>query len=345
MKVGLVGFAGSGKSTVFHWLTGVKPDPGKALMGQSGNAKIPDPRLDLLSARFKPKKTTFTDLDFLDTQGVLATERRDNPRRLGVFRVADGLLVVLNGFNEADPADQLRRFREEVMFADLEIVSNRVTKLEDQLKKPRPAKQRDQDQLELDLLKRIATAFEQNVSPAKLGLKEEEEKAIRSFQLLTLKPELVLLNLGEDRLKDPVPADLLTLAPNTIKAPARLELELGELSPEDREMMMQEYGVTGSTRDGVLRSIFSAMGMQVFFTVGEDECRSWGMPKGADAVIGASQIHTDLAKSFVRAEVVGYDDFVRVGSMKEAKTHGVYRLEGKTYIVQDGDIMHILAGK
>jgi ribosome-binding ATPase len=345
MKVGLVGFAGSGKSTVFQWLTGVKPDPAKALMGQSGNAKIPDPRLDLLSARFKPKKTTFTDLDFLDTQGVDATERRDNPRRLGVFRVADGLLVVLNGFNEPDPAGQLRRFREELMFADLEIVSNRIKKLEDQLKKPRPAKQREADQMELDLLQRIATAFEQNVSPALLGLKEEEEKAIRSFQLLTLKPELVLYNLGEDRLKQPVPADLLALAPSVLQAPARLELELGELSPEDREMMMQEYGVKESGRDELLRTIFSAMGMQVFFTVGEDECRAWGMPRGADAVVGASQIHTDLAKGFVRAEVVSYADFQRVGSMKEAKTHGVYRLEGKTYIVQDGDIMHILAGK
>ncbi len=345
MKVGLVGFAGSGKSTVFQWLTGVKPDPAKALMGQSGNAKIADARLDWLSAKFHPKKTTFTDLDFLDTQGVDAAERRDNPRRLGVFRVADGLLVVLNGFGESDPAGQLRRFREELMFADLEIVSNRIDRLQDQLKKPRPAKQKEQDQLELALLQRIASAFEQNISPTKLGLKEEEEKAIRSFQLLTLKPELVLLNIGDDRLKQPVPADLLALAPNTLQAPARLELELGELAPEDREMMMQEYGVKGSARDDVLRSIFYAMGMQVFFTVGEDECRAWSMPKGADAVIGASQIHTDLAKGFVRAEVVSYADFQRVGSMKEAKTHGVYRLEGKTYIVQDGDIMHILAGK
>ena len=195
------------------------------------------------------------------------------------------------------------------MFADLEIVSNRIDRLQDQLKKPRPAKQKEQDQLELALLQRIATAFEQNISPTKLGLKEEEEKAIRSFQLLTLKPELVLLNIGDDRLKQPVPADLLALAPNTLQAPAHLELELGELAPEDREMMMQEYGVKGSAHDDVLRSIFYAMGMQVFFTVGEDECRAWSMPKGADAVIGASQIHTDLAKGFVRAEVVSYADF------------------------------------
>jgi ribosome-binding ATPase YchF (GTP1/OBG family) len=345
MKVGLVGFAGSGKSTVFHWLTGVRPDPAKALQGQSGNAKIHDARLDWLSAQFNPKKTTPADLDFLDTQGVLATERRDNPRRLGVFRVADGLLVVLNGFNEPDLAGQLRRFREEMLFADLEIITNRIGKLEDQLKKPRPAKQREQDQLELSLLQRVAAAFEQNVSPRQLGLKDEEEKAIRSFQLLTLKPELVLVNIGDDRIKEPLPADLLALTPNTLKAPARLELELEELSPEDREMMTQEYGLTGSVREEALRTIFYAMGMQVFFTVGEDECRAWPMPKGADAVVGAGQIHTDLAKGFVRAEVVAYDDFRRVGSMKEAKTHGIYRLEGKTYVVKDGDIMHILSNK
>lgn len=345
MKVGLVGFAGSGKSTVFQWLTGVKPDPAKALMGQSGNAKIPDARLDWLSAHFKPKKTTPATLDFLDTQGVLASERRDNPRRLGVFRVADGLVVVLNGFSEGDPAGQLRRFREEAMFADLEIVTNRISRLEDLLKKARPAKQKEQDQAELDLLRRIAATFEAGQSPAGMGLREDEEKLIRSFQLLTLKPELALLNISDDKLKTPLPAELLALAPNAIKAPAKLELELEELSPEDREMMTAEYGLSGSVKDETLRTIFAAMGMQVFFTVGEDECRAWPMPKGGDAVLGAGQIHTDLAHGFVRAEVVTYDDFKRFGSMKEAKTHGVYRLEGKTYSVQDGDIMHILAGK
>ena len=152
MKVGIVGYAGSGKSTVFQWLTGAKPDPAKAQMGQTGVAKVPDPRLDLLSARFQPKKTTPTALDFLDTPGLMPDERRDNPRRLGILRESNGLLVVLNGFSEADLAGQLRRFREELMFADLEIVTNRIGRLEDQLKKPRPAKQKEQDQLELGLL-------------------------------------------------------------------------------------------------------------------------------------------------------------------------------------------------
>jgi len=342
MKVGIAGFAGSGKSTVFHWLTGVKPDPAASQRGQLGMAEIADERLDWLSNLFRPKKTTPVKLEFLDTPGLLATERRDNPRRLGIMRDANGLLIILDGFSGGDPADELRRFREELLFADLEIVSNRIGRLEDQAKKPRPAKQREADQEELNLLQRIATGFEQGRNPAMLGLKEDEEKSIRSFQLLTLKPELVLLNIGDNRVGKPLPAELLQIAANAIQAPAKLELELQDLSEDDRQMFMQDLGLTGFSRLGVLRAIYSAMGQIVFFTVGEDECRAWGLRKDADAVEGAAQIHTDLGHGFVRAEVVGYEDFRRVGSMKEAKTHGVYRLEGKTYSVQDGDIMHIL---
>jgi ribosome-binding ATPase YchF (GTP1/OBG family) len=249
---------------------------------------------------------------------------------------------VLNGFSGGDLVNELCRFREELVFADLEIVTNRIGRLEDQLGKPRPAKQKEADQAELDLLRRIFQAFENNQSPAGLGLKPEEEKAIRSFQLLTLKPELVLVAIGDDRIGKPVPEELLKLVPSAIQAPAKLELELLDLPEEDRAVFMQDLGLSEFLRDEILRTIFDAMGQIVFFTVGEDECRAWGLPKGADAVEGAGQIHTDLARGFVRAEVVGYDDFVRVGSMKEAKHHGVYRLEGKTYVVQDGDIMHIL---
>lgn len=343
MKIGLVGFSGSGKSTVFHWLTGVKPDPAKMQTGQSGNAKVPDPRLDWLAAKFQPRKTTPAAIDFLDTPGLLATERRDNPRRLGILREATGLVVVLNGFAEADYAGQLRRFREELVFADLEIVSNRIGKLAEQLKKPKPAKQKEADQAEHDLLVRIAAALEGGQSPASLGLRDDEEKAIRSFQLLTLKAELALVNVGDDRVNQHLPDDLLSLSPAAVQAPARLELELAELAEEDRRAFMQDLGLADLVRDEVLRRIMAGMGQIVFFTVGEDECRAWPIPKGADAVSGAGEIHTDLARGFVRAEVVSYADFQRTGSMKEAKNQGVYRLEGKTYVVHDGDIMHILA--
>jgi ribosome-binding ATPase YchF (GTP1/OBG family) len=344
MKIGIAGFAGSGKSTVFHWLTGVKPDPAASQRGQVGIAKLPDERLDWLSDLFHPKKMTPATIEFLDTPGLLSPdERRDNPRRLAIVREAGGLLVVLSGFSGGDLAAELRRFREELLFADLEIVSNRISRLEDQTKKPKPGKEREADQNELALLKRVVAAFEQGQPASALGLKEEEEKAIRSFQLLTLKPELVLVNIGDDRIGKSLPPELLQLAPSAFAAPVKLELELEDLAEEDRQAFMSDLGLTAFQRDTTLRTTYAAMGQIVFFTVGEDECRAWGLPRGATSVEGAGQIHTDLAKGFVRAEVVSYADFHRVGSMKEAKHHGVYRLEGKTYIVQDGDIMHILS--
>jgi ribosome-binding ATPase YchF (GTP1/OBG family) len=343
MKVGIAGFAGSGKSTVFHWLTGVKPDPAASQRGQIGMAKLSDERLEWLSAHFRPKKTTPATIEFLDTPGLMPTERRDNPRRLGILREAGGLVIVLNGFAGGDLAAELRHFREELLFADLEIVMNRVSRLEEGMRKPRPAKEREAEQNELALCRRVVSAFEQGQPASALGLKEEEEKGLRSFQLLTLKPELAFVNVGDDRAGKPLPPELLQLAPTAIAAPAKLEMELQELSAEDRQVFMAELGLTEFSRDAILRTIYRGMGRIVFFTVGEDECRAWGLPLGATSVEGAAQIHTDLAKGFVRAEVVTYDDFCKVGSMKEAKQHGVYRLEGKTYIVQDGDIMHILA--
>jgi ribosome-binding ATPase YchF (GTP1/OBG family) len=342
-KIGLVGFSSSGKSTVFRWLTGVAPDPARVQQGQTGMAKLPDPRLDRLSGMFKPKKTTPAEIAFLDTPGLDTAERRDNPRRLGVLRESNGLVVVLNGYSGGDLAKELRHFREEIAFADLEIVTNRVSKIEANLRKPRPAKEKEIDLHEQAVLQRLIAALESGQPPAQIGLKPDEELAIRSFQLLTLKPEIVLVNQGDALVGQPLPVTLLALAPNALAAPARLEVELGELSPEDRETFAADLGITGSSRDATLRGIFAAMNRLVFFTVGEDECRAWPLPRGADAVEGAGSIHTDFAKRFVRAEVVGYEDFLRAGGMKEAKSLGVYRLEGKTYVVQDGDIMHILA--
>src|SRR5262249_33394785 len=174
MKVGIAGFSGSGKSTVFHWLTGVKPDPAASQRGQVGMARVPDERLDWLSAHFHPKKTTAATIEFLDTPGLLPTERRDNPRRLAIMRDAGGLLIVLSGFGGSDWAGELRRFREEILFADLEIITNRISRLVEQQKKPRPPKQREAEQEELTLLQRIATALEQGQSVASLSLKADE---------------------------------------------------------------------------------------------------------------------------------------------------------------------------
>lgn len=345
MKVGLVGFSGGGKSTVFEWLTGAKPNPAKVLQeGQVGVAHVPDERVDWLSNHFKPKKTTYATLELVDTPGLIAAERKDNPKRLNILRTADGLLVVLTGFS-GDPVQEYKNFQSELLFADLEIITNRLDKLETQLKKPRPAKERDADLREQELLKRIVTALEAGQSAMSLGLNEEQEKAIRSFQLFTLKQEMVFLNIADDRIgKDP-PAELLKLCPKVVQAPVKLELELAELPEADRAAFMQDLGLKEFSRARLIREIFYGMGRIVFLTVGEDECRAWPIMTGMNAVTSAAQIHTDLAEGFVRAEVVPFEDFKKHGSMKECKAKGVYRLESKTYVVKDGDIMHVLANK
>src|SRR5437868_2443312 len=306
MKIGIAGVSGSGKSTVFHWLTGDAPDHSRAQFGQVGNPAVPDPRLDFLSGLFKPKKTPQARMEMLDTPGLHPTERKDNPRRLGIMRDANGLMVILDGYSGGSLTDELRRFRDELIFADLEIVSNRIDKLKDLGKKTKPAKQREAEEAESALLQRVAGVLEKGDGAAAAHLRPDEEKTIRSFQLLTLKPELIFVNIGEDRIGKPLPEELLKVAPTAIQAPAKLEMELAELSDEDRQAFMQDLNLTDFSKDETLQKVFHGMNQIVFFTVGEDECRAWALPKGSTAQQGAGQIHTDLEHGFVRAEVVSY---------------------------------------
>jgi len=344
MKVGLVGYSGSGKTTVFKWLTGVEPDPSKIQQGQTGMAHVPDERLAKMVVKFKPKKTKYAEVAFLDTPGLNLTERKDNPRRLAILREANGLVVVLDGFSATNLAEQLTKFREELIFADLEIVMNRIERLQSQMKKTKPLKEREQDEAELATLKRITECLESGKTTTTLGLRPEEEKLIRAFQLLTLKPETVFVNRGDGNFNDPLPADLLALAPKAASAPVKLEHELVELDEETRTAFMADLGLTGFSRERVLRDLFYGMGRIVFFTVGEDECRSWAIDGGIPSVEAAGAIHTDLSKGFIRAEVMSYEDFLKANyEEKNCKASGTFRLESKDYIVKDGDIMHIRA--
>src|SRR5438270_2286406 len=264
MKMGSVGFSGTGKSTVFEWLTGEKPDPAKVQQGQTAMADVPDERLAKIAAIIKPKKTTYTKVAVLDTPGLMIGEQKDNARRLGVIREANGMVIVLDGFSRTDFAEQLKKFREELLFADLEVVSNRVPKIESGLKKAKPAKEREADEVELALLRRIVAAFEAGTPASAQHLTADEEKAVRSFQLLTLKPEIVFVNRGDSGFNDPLPADLLTLDPNAIQAPVKLEMELAALGEEDRKTFMEELGITEFRRDATIRAMFYGVGRIVF---------------------------------------------------------------------------------
>ncbi|MDB5351183.1 MAG: putative GTPase, probable translation factor [Planctomycetota bacterium] len=334
MRAGLVGFAGSGKSTLFHLLTGATPDPGKVHSGQVGIATLADPRLDFLAAMHKPKKITSATVEILDTPGLMPGSHGDNPQRLALIREGDALLIVLGAFSGNDPAADLTAFREELFYADLSVVTNRVERLEANVKKPRP----DREILakELELVKRVLTALEAGQTIASLGLNDEDKKPMRSFGLLTDKPQVVIVNSPQG---EPVPEKVQALAPGALAIDAKLELELAQLDPAERAVFMEEMGITDLGRDRIIREAYHGVGIITFFTAGEPEVRGWNVERGGTAVDAAGKIHTDLARGFIRAEVTAYDDLATAGSVKEAKARNMQRLEGKDYIVKDGDIM------
>jgi ribosome-binding ATPase len=335
MRVGIVGFAGSGKSTLFQLLTGTKPDPSKIHAGQVGVATLSDPRLDYLAALHKPKKVTPATVEFLDTPGLLAGSHADNPQRLALIREGDALLIVLNGFTAGDPATQLGAFRDEMLFADLGVVTSRVERLETSVKKARP--DRELAQKELEIVKRVQTTLEEGKSVATLLLSADDKKPLRSFGLLTDKPHVALLNtLQGQGISDP----LRTLAPEALAIDAKLELELTQLEPDERAAFMADLGVTELGRDRIIRQAYDAVGIITYFTAGEPEVRGWNLERGSNAVEAAGKIHTDLAKGFIRAEVTAFDDLQQAGSVKEAKAKHLQRLEGKEYIVKDGDVIY-----
>jgi GTP-binding protein YchF len=339
MRVGLVGFAGSGKSTLFQLLTGATPDPGKVHSGQVGIATLSDPRLDFLAAMHKPKKITPANVEMLDTPGLMPGTHGDNPQRLALIREGDALLIVLGAFSGGDPAADLASFRDELLFADLSVVTNRAERLEASVKKPRP--DREQQLKELALVKRVLAALDSGQSVASLELSDEEKKPMRSFGLLTDKPQVVLVNTiqGEE-----IPASLLAPAPDALAIDAKLELELSQLDPEERAAFMADMEIREFGRDRIIRKAYDAVGIITFFTAGEPEVRGWNLERGGSAVDAAGKIHTDLAKGFIRAEVTAFDDLATAGSVKEVKARGLQRLEGKDYVVKDGDVVYFRSG-
>ncbi|CAN5792591.1 redox-regulated ATPase YchF [soil metagenome] len=335
MRAGLAGFSGSGKSTLFELLSGDKSDPGKVHSGQLGMAELNDSRLDFLADLHRPKKITKARLELLDTPGLMPGSHGDNPQRLALIRNGEALLVVLGAFAGQDPVADLLAFRDELTFADLSVITKRIETLEANIKKPRP--DREEMIQELELLRRVLAALEAGQTVASLGLTEEEKKPMRSFGLLTEKAQVVVLNAPQG---EAIPEAIRQANPDTLAIDAQMELELQQMEPEERVAFMQELGITELGRDRIIRAAYDAVGIITFFTAGDPEVRGWNVEQGASAVEAAGKIHTDLARGFIRAEVTAFDDLKRVGSVKEAKAQNLQRLEGKDYIVKDGDVMY-----
>jgi hypothetical protein len=367
MQTAIIGLAGSGKTTVFNTLTRGHAETGGygGVTLNVGVVKVPDDRLDRLAAIFKPKKVVQADVTYVDlpapppsTEGHVGTEElpADHLARL---RDSDALLHVVRAFEDpahphpdgsVDPSRDLERLDLEFILADLSMTERRLERLSGSGRHGSPA-ERESNEREEVILRRLHEALEAGKPIRDIELDVDEEKAIRGFRFLTQKPVLVLLNVGE--------ADLAGAADRVAAVgagydhrhamidslSARIEMELGELEPDEAAVFMEELGIAGSGLDRVIALTYRLLGLISFLTAGPDEVRAWPIPDGSNAVDAAAAIHTDLAKGFIRAETVSYDDLLTLGSMAEARKAGKLRSEGKTYRVRDGDVVEILFSK
>jgi GTP-binding protein YchF len=338
MKIGIVGYQGSGKSTLFNWLTGVAPDPALSHATQSAMATIPDPRVAQLCDIYKPKKITQAALEIVDTPG-LARTHEGSAQKLAAIREAGALVMVVAAFGGNDPAADLRNFDDDLLIADLDILSGRVERLKDQLRKPRANKEKDQE--ELDLLTPILAELEAGKPLHAYPLTSEQRKAIKSFQLFSEKPRLIMVNTADDETQ---PGRFSSLAPPGTELLAfsiTLQMDLAAMSDEEREEFCREMQLSPADRDELIRRIMHTSGQMIFFTAGEKEVRTWLIRQGGTALEAAGGIHTDLARGFIRAETMSVADIVRLGSEREIKAAGLVRQEPKDYVIQDGDIINI----
>ena len=351
MRVVLIGPSQSGKSTLFAAVAeagGSNVDLSRPDQPHLAVVKVPDERVNRLAEMYQPKKVTFAELEFLDLPGFDLHDEAGRSRakaHWAAMRQADMIVMVIRAFDEptvpayrdrVDPSGDVQELLDEMLLADMEQVANRIEKLEAALKKP--TGKRAEQLAELELMKRLSETLEAGRPMQEAVKTDAEDKLIRSFAFLTRKPALVVLNSGEDALFDPVP-ELPGGLPG-MRLSGRIEEEIAQLDPKERAEFLADLGVGAPARDVLIRACYERLRLISFLTVGPDECRAWTVPRGADAVTAAGEIHSDIARGFIRAETVSYEDLQSAGEMKAAKAAGKVRLEGKNYVVRDGDVIN-----
>jgi ribosome-binding ATPase YchF (GTP1/OBG family) len=340
MKTALVGYKGSGKSTVFEWLTGTKADLALSHTIQSAMLPLPDPRIAELVKIYSPKKITVASMEVVDTPGLSRTHE-GNAARLAQIREAGCLILVVPAYDRDNPASDLQTFTEDLLLADMEIVSGRIGRVQESLKRPIPKQEREPLQHELDTLQKVLAAMESGQPLRPEDMTEDQLKVTRAFRLMSEKPRMVLVNTADDeehpeRFLKAIPEELPSAA-----VAARLELELAQMAAEERKAFQEEMGVGGADRDALVRRILDVSGQMTFFTAGEKEVRTWLLHKGGTAVEAAGSIHSDLARGFIRAEIMSAADLIRLGSEREVKAKHLVRQEPKDYPVKDDDVLLI----
>lgn len=349
MRIAFIGPLQSGKSTLFRAVTG-QPAGGHHTGEQIAVVKVPDSRLDWLAEHYKPKKYTEATIDCLDVPGFsqeTGAGQAEFRKSLPSIRKCDALVAVVRAFdnpsvppyrNRVDPRADLDELVAELIFNDLDAVTTRIERLEKSLKKP--TKTQEQEKRELELMQRLQGTLEAEQPISAANLTDDERKLLAGFQFLTELPLIAVINVGEDQAAAPPPFEF-PYAKTTISLCAETEEQIAQLEPADRAAFLEDLGVKEPARDRLIRACYETVGLISFLTCGEDEVRAWPIRKGTVAVDAAGKIHSDLARGFIRAETVSFEDLVAAGDMKAAKAAGKVRLEGKTYVVQDGDIMNI----
>ncbi len=338
MKIGLIGYKGSGKSSLFEWLSGIPADISKAHSSQSAMAPIPEPRLDDLCAIYHPKKVIYASMEIVDTPG-LNRDQIGNPAILGHLRETDYLVCIVPVFDGSDPAKEADSFLEEMILADLEIIDNRIERIIEQTNRPLSKELREKLAVELETLKFLKGRLEEGHPVKASEMDEEQYKVTRSFQLLTEKGRMILFNTSDDEQNLEKYAQYAKPDQPVVAVSLLLEMELQKMEPEERNSFLKEMELTSTDRDKIVRQIMDNSGQMVFLTAGEKEVRSWLMRKNGTALEAAGCIHTDFIKKFIRAEVTPCDDLVRLGSEREVKAAGLNRRESKDYIIKEGDVL------
>lgn len=352
MQIGIIGLPQTGKTTLFQALAGGEKAISAFSSGQleihTAVAEVPDPRVDQLSRLFQPKKTVYAQVTFADIAGLdKGISKKGLPGAfVNLLGQMDSFVHVLRAFENPavphsegsiNPIRDLTLLDTEFLLQDLTTVERRYDRLLEGLKKG--AVDREQALKEKPWLETMKAALEEEKPLRDLGLSEETIKPFRGYGFLSLRPVLVVVNTGDDRKVMDIPYPHQASA--VVYLSARLEKEISELPPDDAAVFMEEYAITELSRSRVLQLSYDLLGLQSFFTVGEDEVRAWTIRRGATAFEAAAAVHSDLARGFIRAEVVDYQELIELGGLNQVKNKGRLRLEGKDYKVQDGEIVHI----
>jgi ribosome-binding ATPase len=349
MYISVIGHSGSGKTTLFQALSGTQNEGGYSDKASLATIDVPDERLDILTNIFKPKKTVYARIELADTVAIEEGNVQKgtiNAKTLQQMRTSDAFILIIAYFDGKSPAaavTDIHTIKGEFILSDMAQIETRLERMKKQPKKGDTAQAQEEA-----LLERCLAHVNEEKPLSALTLEEQEVRALRGFQFLSLKPMMIVVNSSEDNMAEGK-AQAEVLEKNfpgypIISACAKLESELVLMADDERAAFMEEYAIKESIRGRIISLALHTMGLICFLTVGDDECRAWPIKQGMNAQEAAAAIHTDLSNKFIRAETVSYADFMKYGSMVECKKAGMWRLEGKTYIVEDGDILNIRAG-